>query len=352
MRKKTSFHKKLYQTFKCFFSLLNLSEKMDQYFQVEAFANSLGRLHFIADGVPEEEKRSFFISQLSDVELETHSFCNRTCSFCPNSRFNRFDKSQIMNESIFRKVIDELSRLGFKGTIQLNRYNEPLALDIIFERVAYVCQQLPGANIGFHSNGDFVTKEKLDKLNESGLDFIAISRYIDFSEDRQKQIALAKAHCQEYIKKLGLKVDQVIEDGSLIKYLVMIGKLKAYIFVGDAQNRWVDRGGILKDYADKIRISPCYNPFRKIFIDWTGDVLPCCNMRADLVAHKPYILGNLEKHSLQDIFYSPAASKMRKYLSGFSEKGGACKTCQFGAYAYSRQADTCISNALKKLKVC
>jgi len=349
MRKKTSFYKKLYQSMKFFFNLLNLSQKIDQYFQVEAFANSLGKLHFIQDAATEEEKKCFFIHQLSDVEIETHSFCNRACSFCPNSQFTRFDKNQVMAESIFKKVMDELNSLGFKGTIQLNRYNEPLALDLIFDRVKYTSKQLPYANIGFHSNGDFVTKDRLNKLQEAGLDFIAISRYVDFSEDRQRQLARAKAHCQEYIQKLGLEAKQVVEEGSLVRYLVIMRKMKVFVFVGDAQSRWVDRGGILKDYANKIRISPCYNPFRKIFIDWTGDVLPCCNLRADLPLHKPYILGNVERQTLQDIFYSQAANKIRKYLVGFGEKNGACKTCQFGVFAYSRQAESCINSVLKKL---
>lgn len=333
---------------KFFFNLLNLSQRMEQYFQVEAFANSLGKLHFIQNEATEEEKRDFFINQLTDIEIETHSFCNRACSFCLNSQFNRFDKNQIMAESIFNKVIDELSLLGFKGTMQLNRYNEPLALDLIFDRVKYACKQLPYANIGFHSNGDFVTQEKLNKLEEAGLDFIAISRYVDFSENRQKQLTAAKAHCQEYIQKLGLEAKQIIEEGSLARYLVMIQKMKVFVFVGDAENRWVDRGGVLKDYANKARISPCYNPFRKIFIDWTADVLPCCNMRADLSSHKPYILGNVEKQTLRDIFYSEAANRIRKSLVRFGEKNGACKTCQFGVYVYSRQAEAYINNILKK----
>ena len=351
MRKKPSFYKKLYQSMKFFFNLLNLSQKMEQYFQVEAFANSLGKLHFIQNEATAEEKKYFFIHQLSDVEIETHSFCNRACSFCPNSQFSRFDKSQIMDESIFKKVMDELNLLGFKGTIQLNRYNEPLALDLIFDRVEYACKQLPYAYIGFHSNGDFVTKDKLNRLQEAGLDFIAISRYIDFSKDRQKQSARAKSDCQEYIRKLGLEARQIVEAGSLVRYLVTIQKMKVFVFVGDAESRWVDRGGTLKDYASKVRVSPCYNPFRKIFIDWTGDVLPCCNLRADLALHKPYILGNIDKQTLQDIFYSQAANKIRRYLVGFSEKDGACKTCQFGVYAYSRQAESCINSVLKKLRI-
>lgn len=349
MRKKTSLNKKLYQSLKFFFNLLNLGKKMDQYFQVEAFAGSLGKLHFTQENASEEEKRDFFINQLSDVEIETHSFCNRACSFCPNSQFNRFDKNQIMAEGVFRKAIDELGSLGFRGTVQLNRYNEPLALDLIFDRVKYACKQLPFANIGFHSNGDFVTKEKLNKLEEAGLDFIAISRYVDYSEDRQKQLACASEQCAKYIQKLGLEAKQIVDEGSLVRYLAAINKMKIFIFVGDAQSRWVDRGGTLKDYADKPRISPCYNPFRKIFIDWNGDVLPCCNMRADLKLHKPYILGNVGEQRLQEIFYSEIANKIRKYLVRFGEKNGACKTCQFGVFAYSHKAEACINNKLKKI---
>lgn len=348
MRKKSSFRKRLYQSMKFFFSLANLSHKMDEYFQVDTFVGSLGKLHFTQEGATEQEKRDFFISQLTDVELETHSYCNRTCSFCPNSQFNRLDKSQIMDEGIFKKIIDELSLLDFKGTLQLNRYNEPLALSLIFDRVAYARKQLIYANIGFHSNGDYVTKEKLKQLHESGLDFIAISRYIDFNAGRHEQIARARELCQEYIQNLGLEAEQVNDDGALIRYLVSMGKMKVFIFVGDAQNKWVDRGGILKEYANKTRVSPCSNPFRKIFIDYQGDVLPCCNLRADLDRHKPYILGNVGKSTLQEIFYSKAANKIRNNLVRFGEKNGVCKTCQFGVFSYNRQADNLINKTLKR----
>lgn len=349
MKKKSSLLKKLYQAFKFIFKLANQSQKMDYYFQVETFARSLGKLHFTQEGASEEKKRDFFKNQLSVVEIETHAFCNRACSFCPNSQVNRFDKSQIMPEHIFKKIIDELSLLGYRGIIQLHRYNEPLASELIFDRINYARKKIPYASIGFHSNGDYLTKEKLTLLEESGLDFIMVTLYINFDLDKKMQYEIAKKQCEDFIRKHDLEVKQVDSEGSLIRYLIPMKRMRVHVFVPDIEHQLVDRGGVIKSFSNGARISPCESPFRKLLIDWTGDVLPCCNLRGDIKLHQPYILGNLKEFTLQEIFYRDIINKLRTHLADFNEKQGACQTCQFATFVYSRQAEALINKTLKRL---
>ena len=133
---KPSFQQKLYQAFKIFFVWAGTSREIDGYFRVQKFSKMLHPLHFTQKGAPGEDMRRFFKKQLLLVEFETHAHCNRTCSFCPNSFLDRRDKSKLMPEPLFRNILNNLAAMDFSGEIKLQRYNEPLANDIIFTRVA------------------------------------------------------------------------------------------------------------------------------------------------------------------------------------------------------------------------
>lgn len=350
-RKKSSVFKKIYQALRFFFKLAGLAGKIDHYFQVETFAHSLGKLHFNQQGASSQKKNDFFKKQLSVIEIETHAFCNRTCSFCPNAQNNRLNKSEIMEEALFKKIIDELSALEYQGTVQLHRYNEPLALDLIFDRINYARKKLPSARIGFHSNGDYLTKEKLDLLEGAGLDFITVTLYINFGLDKKILDELAKKQCEDFIGKRNLEARQVSGEGNLIRYLIPMKRMCVYLLVPDVASQWVDRGGAIKSFSKGIRVSPCDSPFRKLLIDWTGDALPCCNLRGDIKAHQPYILGNLKDFTLQEIFYRPVTNELRMHLAGFNEKQGACRACQFSTFVYSKKAEGLINKTLKNLGV-
>ena len=47
------------------------------------------------------------------VEVEIYNFCNRTCSFCPNSFIDRRSEFIELPESIFLKLLDNLSDRGY-----------------------------------------------------------------------------------------------------------------------------------------------------------------------------------------------------------------------------------------------
>lgn len=350
MKNKT-FAKVVYQSLKSIFKLINQCDRFENYLLFEDFCQSVKQPHFKQEGLSDKDKTEFFKSQLKTIEIETHAFCNRTCSFCPNFQINRLNKNQVMPEYIFNKIIDELKLIGYRNILKLHRYNEPLALDIIFDRIYYVRRQLPYVDIGFHSNGDYVTKEKLLRLEKAGLNFLQLSLYIDFKGTKKEQFCRAKKHCEDYLRKRNLTGQIVNADGRLIRYIVPMQKMYVSVYVANASVHWVDRGGAIKDYSNQIRISPCEGPFNGMFIDWTGDILPCCNLRGDIEIHKPYILGNVEKSTLQDIFYSKIANALRRHLIEFKEKMGVCKTCQYGVFYPTLMAKTMLNKTLKKFSL-
>ena len=54
------------------------------------------------------------IKQIRLIEIELFSYCNRTCSFCPNSFIDRLSFNELLDIKIFKKIIKEL-----KSVIQM-----------------------------------------------------------------------------------------------------------------------------------------------------------------------------------------------------------------------------------------
>jgi hypothetical protein len=89
-----------------------------------------------------------------------------------------------------------------------------------------------------------------------------------------------------------------------------------------------DRGGLLAICQEKPRTAPCLIPFKSLYVDWTGDTMPCCNLRSDVAEHAPYIACRLQDgHSIFAAFM--ALHAWRKSLMRFGPKGGPCATCRY-----------------------
>ena len=344
---------KIYQIFKVFFKPFGLNRRIDSYFRLQDFAGMIGRLHFDSKTASAEDKRAFFKSQLRDVELETHAYCNRKCTFCPNASINRTDKAQVLPEDVFKRLIDELSGIDYSGAIKFHRFNEPLGLDIIFDRVMYARKKLPGALLGFHSNGDYLTPGILKRFEEIGMDFLHVSLYIDFNIPRSMMRRQAHGYCRIFLEKRGLPGKPMSSNDNLAKYSIPMQRMEAHVFVPDIKGcGGNDRGGYLKDLQqNKMRTSPCRSPFRGLYIDWTGDVLPCCNLRGDVESQKAYVMGNLKDSSLQEIFLSDASNRIRRMLVDYSEKTDACSYCGYDLFYSGRKFEELIEEKIRDLKI-
>ena len=346
-----SLKRKIYHIFQFFYKISGAKQKKDNYFNIEDFCRSISPLHYWPKNFKKQERSQFFADCLTGVELETHAFCNRKCSFCPNSRLNRSDKSQIMPKELFERIIDELVEINFKKTLKLHRYNEPLAHEIIYTRIKYARRQLPNANIGFHTNGDYLNINNLRKLERMGINFIEVALYMDFEDLRNNEVDAAKKHCESFIKRIGARAIPINQKKDLARYKIMMDKLKCSIYVPNVNCQFTDRGGAIRKYSNKIRLSPCRIPFNQLFIDWTGEVLPCCHLLGDIESHRKYILGNVKQNSLQDIFFSNISNSLRKHLSNFKPKTEVCRTCSYKSYIYSKSADKLMDNAFRSMLI-
>ena len=228
------------------------------------------------------------LNQIRLVEIELFSFCNRTCSFCPNSFIDRHTDNHLLDIHSFKKVIQELGEVNYSNYIAFSRYNEPLSHRAILEdRIKYIRKVLPEAKLEMNTNGDYDWKD-ID------VDELTIMDYDYKMEEEELGIFFNETNPKS-VRKMRL------------------GKIN-------------NRAGSLAIMEKYTRDFPCYEPNYFIGIDYTGDVVPCCNIRSDINNHKPYILGNIKANTLEDILNSKFATKFRRDVNTLNFPD-VCKSC-------------------------
>ena len=241
------------------------------------------------------------------VEISDSGICNRVCSFCPRSDPNYKDIKEFISEDLHQSICKQLSEYDYCGILIYAGFSEPLLNKKIYHNISVARSYLPNGIIELTTNGDALNKERLQKLFESGLSRILISVY-DGKEDEERYIKLCNS--------TGLKENQ---------FLVRNRYLPAEQSYGLNLS---NRGGMLKDAVHSIKplekslSRPCYYPSYHFFVDYNGDVLMCCHDWG-----KKYILGNLNKQSLYDIWTSQLVKISRKSLVKGNRNFSPCYVC-------------------------
>ena len=239
------------------------------------------------------------IDQIRLIEIELFSFCNRTCTFCPNHYIDRISENKILPQPVFQELIQELKNKSFNGVISFSRYCEPFAFrSILEERIKYIRTHLPNVKLICNTNGDY-DWEGID------LDELTIMDY-DFK-----------------LKKEELRVYNREQKPYIVRKM-RLGKIN-------------NRGGALKIKKTFIRDFPCYEPSYFVGIDFNGSVNPCCNIRSDVKTHEEYVLGNLKTTSLTSILESQNATTFRRNVKSCNFSS-VCLSCSKKAGRYT--ADT------------
>lgn len=197
------------------------------------------------------------------AEIETTTVCTRRCAYCPVS--SRPRPQALMEEGTFRKIIDDLADLGFKGEVHPHFYGEPLC-DLRLETFArYAKAKLPACLFKVYTNGDLLTPERFHSLNDAGVDVFRISRH-------GKSLGAALVTLKEqYPAKI-----------EIVGY-------------GEQAGNLMNRGGLLD--LPRRPEQPCYF-VNAITIDYLGNMLLCCNDYGASV-----ILGNVNRDSIKRIWH-------------------------------------------------
>jgi GTP 3',8-cyclase len=224
----------------------------------------------------------------SVVEIEIGVRCNRSCVYCPNGTLGPPLSSDFMDVGLYRRIIAQLSEIGFSGRLSFNFYNEPLLRKDFETLVAIARAALPLARLVLYTNGDLLTDTRYANLLEAGIDFFIVTR-----------------HGREPMKSRPHQLVQFPED------LDISG-----------------RAGAVASVPEPLRRA-CHAPSEMLIVTVNGDVVLC---HED--ARREVVFGNLGHSTLHDIWFGEEMKKFRHYLvrGKRQEASSVCARCDHRAY--------------------
>ena len=224
------------------------------------------------------------------VELETNTLCNRRCVYCPNIKYTRGD--YFMNEDLFKKIVDDLSSMGYNGRIRPHFYGEPLLDKRLPKLVRYTRKKLPKANIQIFTNGDFLSNKFFIQLLKEGVDKFIVTTH-DSESDNKIMMLINSLNSKDKKRIHYQKNDEI--------YMM-------------------NRGGLLN--IEPVRAHCCNYPSNYLIINFKGEVILCCN---DYFCK--YVFGDLKKEKILDVWNKPELKKVREELQNGIFRQDICKKC-------------------------
>jgi radical SAM protein with 4Fe4S-binding SPASM domain len=288
-----------------------------------------------------------FKRNVSMVEFEPHAFCNRRCSFCPNSILDRYKNKTLFDLALYEKTIGELSFIDYDQTIRFSRYSEPLACEEICNYIRLARDSLPKTSIDVVTNGDFLTDKMVAELREAGLSILRISIYPDKDSRWSHENATSKVNSLS--KRIALDKHVIDSGNDLLRWVFPYEGMEIY---ADAKNLNVigfDRGQSVPSLVDRgfMRASPCFFVFSNITIDYNGAIMPCCNLISDFSDHEEFIIDQINNHnSIYDIYFGKKLTAWRRKLVMVGDKASPCDTCKQKCLVDQRE----LSSLSRKIK--
>ncbi|HQK99939.1 MAG TPA: radical SAM protein [Smithellaceae bacterium] len=282
------------------------------------------------------------------VQIQTIDACNGSCACCPKTGRSHKQPKDSMDEHLYIKVIDELSRIQSLKTVALMLQNEPLMDESLAERVRQARTRLrKSVRIYIVTNGMLLSPSVAKDLFGAGLSHVEISldalteatfkrvrAGLDYDLIMENTRALvARTGPRKTIVRFLIQKDNAHEQKAFNTYWVQKG---ARVMFQDMTNR----AGALSRYPslcpdldpdlfariEKIarRGLPCVSgPFDRLNVLSDGRVLACCqDWRHD------FLLGDLSRQSLAEIWTGEPAAVCRDMLwHGQFEKSTLCAAC-------------------------
>lgn len=306
----------------------------------------------------------------TSIAIEPTTSCNLRCPECPSGLRSFTRETGMLEETFFRKTIDEL----YKDTFYLTFYfqGEPYLNPGFLDMVKYASQK--NIYTATSTNAHYLDDKNAKATVESGLDRLIISidgttkqSYESYriGGDLQKVLEGTKnilkwkkelrsstphvifqfvvfrqnEHEVEDIKKLGkqLGVDEVkiksaqiydYENGNdripvkeeFSRYTKMSGNGKMAVDLPLAKG---DKGGFVVKGEQP---DSCWKMWSSCVITWDGKIVPCCFDK-----DAKHQLGNLKEKPFRDIWLNGSYTKFRTSLLKSRKEIDICSNCSEGA---------------------
>lgn len=234
------------------------------------------------------------------LEIETQSTCNRRCASCiRNSNPDKeatapwFSKNQLPLD-VIKRIFKEANDLGFKGSVCLSHYNEPLMDERIVD-VGLLARTFNFDRVFMCSNGDFLTEELATGLDGTFND-IGFTLYNTEGRDERSK----------WIRSLFKRTLVLVSDGN------------DRMITHDCP--FVDASAVAAQNVGR----PCMHPLVRMIVNHRGEMLLCCD---DLTNH--FSLGSVFESSIEELWYSERHMSIVRTLShaGGRTQYDHCRRC-------------------------
>ena len=245
-----------------------------------------------------DEAKELFKKNIQSVEIGTHNYCNRTCTFCPLSveGVNRrnFKNTIFMKDEMYENIMKQLSEINFAGRLDFSRYHEPTShKKYILEKIRIAKRYLPSVKISLNTNSDYINKEYHQQLVEAGVDSFAFQAYMKNGANKFDE--------DEVFKRINYITDRlgaprIDKEQHRNKEWIIYKLPERFRGKIHARNYWVNgvnRAGTVLD-INYTRTKPCTSMNKGVYIDYNGSMTACCDMLSPEL-HSKWEVGNLEK---------------------------------------------------------
>jgi len=267
------------------------------------------------------------------LEIETTSYCNRTCSFCPNAFIDRLSEKKIMPDAVWQTILDGLREVRYDSAIVWSGYSEALSERRILQRIREVRKAAPKSHIVVNSNGDFLDADYLRELEDSGLDRLWVDLYLP--DDEKYDFEIAMKYHKAFLARVQ-RQSRLVASSPEIVHRIDSPKMEVVthirnLFVLKAMDL-SDRGGLIQTARKTFRNAPCYSPYKHLVINWDGSVVVCCELRSDSPEHREAVVGKIGYDGVDLVNAYVRLADWRASLRTFGPKKGPCATCNVDEY--------------------
>lgn len=234
------------------------------------------------------------------VEVETTTYCNRRCSYCPNSVFDRgMKRNEVqMPEALFTKIVEDLGANHFCNQFSPHNYGEPLADPRMPRLLEIARRSMPLARIALYTNGDYLNRELFERIDPF-IDSYVITQH----GDRMPR------PLRELLDQIGLPHPKI-----------------RYKTAKDVALRASNRGGLI-EMPYRARLA-CGVVMNELHINAHGQAILCCE---DFLAEK--VFGHLATKSIEEIWTDEERLRVHRNNVRGTFVLEKCKTCGYGRFS-------------------
>jgi radical SAM protein with 4Fe4S-binding SPASM domain len=276
------------------------------------------------------------------LHIESTNICNLDCLFCPYGRQRR--QKGYMGLDLFQKLIEECT--GHDVRLWLHFLGEPLLNRDLPAMVAFAkAHGLP--QVGFSTNGFFLTRDLGEKLIRAGLDRLECS--VDGVDPASYQHLRHSLEFSRVVTNLQgfLRLRHELCTERPIVTIQFMKTLETVASLPQARAFWkpflkprdflmtiedISFAGEMRRVHDHGERLPCKWLSNYAVVLWNGDVVTCVS---DYDGTR--VMGNVREQSLMAIWHSPGYEELRqKHSEGRFSEGGICAGCDDWALSDGR----------------